>query len=151
MNIQLVRTNSDNIDFQQLIVCLDKFLTERDKEAHAHCIEYNQLDKIRHVVVVYSDGVAVGCGAIKEYKPEISEIKRMFVDDSARSRGIATKILTELEAWAIELGYTQSILETGKKLPEAVALYEKHGYRRIPNYDQYACMESSVCYTKCLV
>lgn len=151
MSIQLIRTNSDNVDFQQLILRLDKFLTERDKEGHAHCIEYNQLDKIRHVVVAYSDEIPVGCGAIKEYKPEISEIKRMFVDDSARSQGIATKILTELEAWAIELGYTQSILETGNKLPEAIALYEKHGYRGIPNYDQYVCIESSVCYTKYLV
>lgn len=148
MNIRLIRTNSDNVDFQQLILRLDKFLTERDKEAHTHCIEYNKLDKIRHVVLVYSNGVAVGCGAIKEYKPEISEIKRMFVDDPVRGQGLATRILLELESWSVELGFVQSILETGRKLPEAMALYEKNGYLRIPNYDQYACIESSVCYTK---
>ncbi len=151
MNIQLIRTNSDCIDFQQLIVRLDKFLTDRDKAGHDYCTPYNRLDKIRHVVVAYSDALPVGCGAIRVYQPNIIEVKRMFVDDFARSRGIATKILTELEAWAKELGYTQSILETGIRLPEAKAMYEKNGYHRIPNYDQYACIESSVCYAKELV
>ncbi len=146
--MNILRTNSENLDFRKLISELDKLLTDRDKEAHSHCIQYNQLDKIGHVVVVYCEDVAVGCGAMKEYESQTIEFKRMFVNKSYRNQGIATSILLELEKWAKELGYSKVILETGYKLPEAMALYEKNSYKVIPNYDQYAHMESSVCYAK---
>jgi len=47
-----------------------------------------------------------------------------------------------------ELGYEKCILETGKKQPEAIALYKKNGYKLIPNYGQYAEVENSVCFEK---
>ena len=57
-------------------------------------------------------------------------------------------ILTELEAWAAELSYSKCILETGKRQPEAIALYLKQGYVNIPNYGQYAGVDNSVCFEK---
>lgn len=94
---------------------------------------------------------AVGCGAFKEFNDETVEIKRMFVPDEQRGKGIASKVLKELEAWALELGYTTCILETGKRQPEAIALYKKNGYELIPNYGQYAGVENSVCFQKVLL
>jgi putative acetyltransferase len=59
-------------------------------------------------------------------------------------------VLAELEAWAAELGYPKCVLETGKRQPEAIALYEKQGYQRISNYGQYIGVENSVCFEKVL-
>jgi len=53
-----------------------------------------------------------------------------------------------LERWAAELSYEKCILETGKKQPEAIALYKKNGYKLIPNYGQYAEIENSLCFEK---
>ena len=74
----------------------------------------------------------------------------MFVLPEYRGRGIASAVLSELEAWARELGYTRCILETGKKQPEAIRLYQKSGYTIIPNYGPYEQVENSVCMEKAL-
>ena len=76
------------------------------------------------------------------------EVKRMFVSPEGRNKGIGTLILSELESWASELSYTKCILETGKKQPEAIRLYDKNGYTLIPNYGQYAGIANSVCFEK---
>lgn len=128
------RTNSENEDFRKLVLELKNHLTNADEEAHAECIPYNSLESIRHVIVTYNDKIAVGCGAIRELEQDTVEIKRMFVSENAREKGIGTKILTELETWARELGYKKSILETGYMLPKAISLYKKSGYVQIPNY-----------------
>ena len=75
----------------------------------------------------------------------------MFTIDSHRGKGIGTQVLNELEKWVQELGYAKCILETGKRLPDAVRLYQKSGYRQIPNYGQYIQMENSICFEKRLV
>jgi GNAT superfamily N-acetyltransferase len=100
------------------------------------------------VLVAYDEGLATGCGAIKEYSPGIMEVKRMFTLPSQRGKGIASRILSELEKWAAELRYQKCILETGKKQKEAIALYLKNGYTVIPNYGQYAGVENSICFEK---
>ena len=65
-----------------------------------------------------------------------------------RGKGIASRILNELENWASELRYDKCILETGKRQPEAISLYQRNGYKLIPNYGQYAGVENSVCFEK---
>lgn len=72
----------------------------------------------------------------------------MYVPPDNRSRGIATKVLLELESWAREMAFTRCVLETGLKQPEAIHLYEKNGYERIPNYGQYIDVGNSVCFGK---
>jgi len=76
------------------------------------------------------------------------EIKRMYVLPQSRRKGIASRIITELEHWAVELSCTTCILETGKKQPEAIELYKKNGYVVMPNYGQYAGVENSLCFRK---
>ncbi len=58
---------------------LDEDLQIRDGDEHSFYAQFNKVDKIRHVVVAYENGEAVGCGAIKEYAKGTAEIKRMFV------------------------------------------------------------------------
>jgi len=149
--VRITRTNSDNHDFAELVKLLDADLALRDGEDHSFYAQFNKIDKIRHVVLAYENGKPVGCGAIKEYDANTMEVKRMFVPPEGRKKGIATRILAELELWARELSYTRCVLETGKRQPEAIGLYRKHGYKLIPNYGQYAEMENSVCFEKDLI
>lgn len=147
----LVRTDSDNTDFQKLVVLLDDDLQIRDGAEHLFYTQFNKIDKIRHVIVAYENGAAVGCSALKEYSQSVAEIKRMFVKSERRGRGVAKSILCELESWAGELGFTECILETGFNQPEAIGLYQKCGYEIIPNYGQYEGVENSVCMKKIIV
>jgi len=146
--INILRTNSENIDFVEMVSRLDKLLTDLDGRDHDFYNQYNKIDKIKHVVVAYHDELPVACGAIKEFDTETMEVKRMFTADSYRGKGFATKVLTELENWALELGYSKCILETGLRLPDAVRLYQRNGYLQILNYGQYVEMENSVCFEK---
>jgi len=146
--IKLIRTDSDNADFIGLVKYLDADLAERDGDEHAYYDQFNKINEIRHVVVAYENEKPTGCGAIKEFAPGIMEIKRMYTSPEARGKGIATKVLIELETWATELSGEACILETGKRQPEAIGLYKKNGYKIIPNYGQYAEMQNSVCFEK---
>ena len=146
--IDLLRTDSDNPHFIELVKWLDADLAEKDGEDHAFYNQFNKIDKIKHVVVAYEAGIPVACGAIKEYVPGSMEVKRMYTHPPGRGKGMATTVLNELEAWAAELGNEKTVLETGKRQPDAIALYQKNGYRQIPNYGQYAAMENSVCFEK---
>jgi putative acetyltransferase len=146
--INVVRTDSDNQDFIHLVKHLDADLAERDGDDHSFYAQFNKINKIKYAVVAYENSKPVGCGAIKEYTPNTMEIKRMYTLPESRGKGIASKVLTELETWAAELSYEKCILETGKKQPEAIALYKKNGYKPIPNYGQYAGIKNSVCFEK---
>jgi putative acetyltransferase len=147
---RLKRTNSDDIDFINLVALLDQDLKIRDGEDHAFYNQYNKTDKIKHVIVYYENDIAVGCGAFREKENDTVEIKRMYVKPEYRKRGIAAAVLKELELWAAETGYTYTILETGKKQPEAISLYQKLDYTIIPNYPPYEEMDNSVCMKKTL-
>lgn len=127
---------------------LDDELRIRDGADHPFYAQFNKLDAIRHVVVAYTDNVAVGCGAFRQYSVDTAEIKRMFVRPVFRGQGIALLILSNLESWASEQDYTQCVLETGYNQPEAIALYNKAGYHQIPNYGPYAGVANSICFRK---
>ena len=99
-------------------------------------------------VICYSNHIPIGCGAFKLYEKGKAEIKRMFVKLEFRGKGIGFVILRELESWASEFNFSECILETGKKQPEAIALYQKAGYKLMQNYGQYANIENSVCMSK---
>jgi GNAT superfamily N-acetyltransferase len=148
--IKIIRTQADNNDFKALVKLLDADLAIRDGEEHDFYAPFNTIEKIRYAVVAYENEIPIGCGAIKEYRPDTMEIKRMFVLPEYRKKGIATKILVELECWAHELSYAKCMLETGKKQPEAIELYKRNGYALIPNYGQYANVENSICFEKYL-
>ncbi|MDF1672747.1 MAG: GNAT family N-acetyltransferase [Vicingaceae bacterium] len=144
------RTTSDNCDFIDLVKQLDAYLKVVDGADHDFYNQYNGLEALQNVVVIYLNDIAVGCGAFKPYNSNTVEIKRMYSNPSYRNQGIATKVLQGLENWATELNYNSCILETGKRQVEAVAFYQKCGYNVIPNYGQYTEMENSICFEKML-
>lgn len=149
--LEIVRTHAKDSDFKELVAELDALLAVRDGEDHSFYHQFNGLEEISHVIVAYLNEVPVACGAIKPFDGQRAEIKRMFTSPKYRKQGIASDVLLALEEWAIELSFKKCILETGTKLPEAVALYSKSGYYRIANYDQYEGVETSVCFEKNVV
>jgi DNA-binding MarR family transcriptional regulator/ribosomal protein S18 acetylase RimI-like enzyme len=86
-------------------------------------------------VVASSDGLPVGCGGIQQLSATTGEIKRMWVDPAWRGAGLGSRLLRHLEAVALELGYQTVRLDTNGTLSDAIALYERAGYRRIARYN----------------
>lgn len=146
--ITLKRTDSNNADFQDLVLELDRYLAITDGDEHAFYAQYNKSDGLKYVVVAYDGETPLGCGAIKHYADNVMEVKRMYVAPSARGQGIASSVLQELEDWTIQLAYKTCLLETGVKQLEAIRLYQKNGYSIIPNYGQYQDVSNSVCFEK---
>jgi GNAT superfamily N-acetyltransferase len=146
--ITIIRTNSENKDFLHLVKYLDAELAQLDGDEHAFYAQLNKTHNLNHVIVAYENDKPVACGALREYSPTTMEVKRMYTLPGNRGKGIATKILKELENWAAELSYQKCILETGKRQPDAIWLYQKNGYKIIPSYGKYLVMENSVCFEK---
>lgn len=145
--MKLIRTNSENQDFIQLVKMLDEYLAYTDGEDHAFYDQFNKIDMLKHCVVLYEEENPVGCGAIKPYDHDSAELKRMFVIPEFRGKGYASQILSELENWAKELGFESVILETGIKQLEAIKLYGKT-YELTENYGQYEGVKNSLCFKK---
>lgn len=146
--ITIKRTNSDDPNFQELVKLLDLELQERDGEEHLFYATLNKTNTLNYVVVAYDQDEAIGCGALRNYSNDTMEVKRMFVPLNKRGQGIASTVLAALETWSRELGIKKCVLETGKKQPEAIALYKKNHYNIIPNFGKYEGVENSVCFEK---
>ncbi|HUK75534.1 MAG TPA: GNAT family N-acetyltransferase [Nitrososphaerales archaeon] len=93
-------------------------------------------------------GNPVACGAIRPLEKDVAELKRVFVKVGFRGRGYSKAIVNDLERQARERGYRVVRLETGVRQPEAISLYERLGYHRIPNYGEYRDSGLSVCFEK---
>jgi GNAT superfamily N-acetyltransferase len=142
------KTTFENTDFQQLVKFLDSNLSETDGEEHGFYHQFNGIEGLKHVIVCYKNNIAIGCGVIKPFNKETVEVKRMYVRPEHQGKGIGSKILKELEIWASILNYTATILETGVRQPDAIALYKKNGYSITDNYGQYIGVKNSVCFKK---
>lgn len=147
-DLTLIRCNSNNIDFRFLTGLLDSDLDSRYGELQKQYNKHNQIEFIDTVILASINCTVVGCGCFKRFDEQTAEIKRMFVKKEYRGQGIARTILAELEKWATENGFNRTILETGIKQHEAIGLYIKNGYYKIPNYGQYAGNANSVCLKK---
>ena len=145
--IAIIRTNSDNQEFKELVKLLNSDLAQRDGENHP-LSQFNTIENIKSVVVVIVNQEAIGCGAMTEYNMETMEIKRMYVSCEHRGKGIGTIILSELENWAKELRSSRCLLFTGSNQPEANRLYESSGYRQIPTYGKLKGIADSICFAK---
>lgn len=150
---KIIRTTSTHKDFINLVRALDSEIAIYNGEDNEFYSQFNTIDSLKHTVVAYNDSLPIACGAYKPIQLEFSEkrsveIKRMYVLPEFRGKGAAGLLLSEIESWASELNYDSCILETGKFLKRAVALYTKSGYSVIPNYGQYKDMPESICFEK---
>jgi GNAT superfamily N-acetyltransferase len=145
---ELTRTTPDDPDFLALTAALDAELRAQYGEAQDTYAPLNRLATGSAVVIAREGERAVGCGAFRAHDASRAEVKRMFVAPERRGHAIARAVLGELEAWAVERGITELVLETGTEQHAAMVLYERCGYARVPNFGPYAGMPLSVCFAK---
>jgi DNA-binding MarR family transcriptional regulator/GNAT superfamily N-acetyltransferase len=86
-------------------------------------------------VVAYLNEEAIGCGAVKHRPGGPSDIKRMWMAESARGLGLGRRLLVTLERLARDNGATVAQLETNNALTEAIALYRSAGYEEVPAFN----------------
>lgn len=146
--VQFIRCSSDHKDFHYLITRLDHELWNEMMEDQATYDQFNKVPGIDTALLAYEGDKPIACGCFKKHNDHSVEIKRMYTLPEYRGKAIAAGVLSELEKWALELGYHFAVLETGKKLLAAQQLYRKSGYIITENYDQYVGMEESVCMKK---
>lgn len=102
-------------------------------------------------VAVASGGFRVrSSGADPVVRDGDAEIKRMYVADAHRGRGYGRAVLAELERAAAAIGCRRTILETGTRQPEAIALYRSVGYTPIPPFGIYREHSNCRCFAKSL-
>ncbi|RXM37874.1 GNAT family N-acetyltransferase [Chryseobacterium sp. CH21] len=146
--MNILRTDSSNTDFQNLVKSLDATLSEHNGENDDFFAQFNTIDTIKNCLVAYINDIPAACGAFKPFSEDTVEIKRMFTNPEFRKKGLGSAIVKELENWAGELNFKKAVLETSKDLKSAISVYERNGFYRIPNYGQYIGVEQSVCYEK---
>jgi putative acetyltransferase len=98
--------------------------------------------------VLRTDGMPAGCGGILFVDGEYGEIKRMYVRPELRGLGLGRRILEHLTRHAMSRGITLLRLETGIHQQEAIALYERQGFHRIPPFGPYTDDPLTLCYEK---
>jgi GNAT superfamily N-acetyltransferase len=151
--LDVKRAELSSGDVLELIAELDAELIEiYPEEGATHFrLESDEVSETRGAFLVASlGGTAVGCGAVRLIDSETAEIKRMYTSAKMRGRGIARRILDELEAHARKLGAKRIVLETGERQPYALALYGRAGFVRIPLFGEYIGSPLSVCMGKTL-
>jgi DNA-binding MarR family transcriptional regulator/GNAT superfamily N-acetyltransferase len=77
----------------------------------------------------------IGSGALKFHGKAPAELKRMWVDESARGLGVGRRLLEELERHAAANGARTLRLETNKSLVEAISLYRSAGYLEVAPFN----------------
>ena len=111
------------------------------------------------VIALDAEGRAVGHAALRDLGEVLSaspyagslEVKRVYVAPEARGTGLSRALMAELERIAAVAGVGRLILQTGDRQPEAVGLYERIGYTRIPIYPPYLAIAFSNCFEKNVV
>ncbi|MDB4943723.1 MAG: putative acyltransferase [Labilithrix sp.] len=99
------------------------------------------------LLVDVEGGELVACAALKRWDDgATAEVKRMYTAPAERGKGRAARLLEALVTEGRRLGYARIVLETGDLLKEAIALYERAGFVRIPNYGFYEGIEQSYCF-----
>nr|WP_218885532.1 GNAT family N-acetyltransferase [Kineococcus aurantiacus] len=92
------------------------------------------------LLLLLEDGAAVAGGAYRRHSPGTAELKRIWTHPAHRRRGLARRVLQELEQRAVAAGYSRLHLTTGPRQPEAKHLYLTTGYR--PLFDVAADPET---------
>lgn len=149
-NYTFVKTDGTNKDFVSMCAKLDQYLDELvgGNKQRSQYEQYNTVDKIQDVIVIYKDGIPIGSGAYRYYDDETAELKRIYVDKPYRGIGLGKELVLSLEADARMKGFRYGILETGELLETATHLYQSIGYKVIPNYGPYVDMPESLCMQK---
>lgn len=117
------------------------------KSRHGYSVEKLIQQEVAFFVA-YLDGQPVGCGGVQLFGEEYAELKRMYVRPQFRGQGVGKQLLAHLQALAYKRGLRVLRLETGVFQTEAIGLYQRFGFRRIPPFSPYFEDPVSLCMEK---
>lgn len=150
--MEILITDANNLDFINLTKELDQSLhtigfdqSEQDKNKYA---SFNELSTITKAFVLYDNKSPIGCAAFKENDQATAEVKRVFVNENYRGKGLAKLLLIELEKQAKQNDFSRLILETSQNNTVAIKFYSSIGYSKIDNFPPYIHMSDSFCMGK---
>jgi len=149
--LTICRDRLDSAIARELILALNSELDARYPEEGANHFRLDPAevaDGHGGFFVARLGEIAAGCGAVRLVDAGAAEIKRMYVPPALRGRGIATRLLAQLESEARRLGAARLVLETGERQFESVALYRRAGFVEIPRYGEYMNSPLSLCMGK---
>jgi putative acetyltransferase len=138
ITVELAPAATDEV--RALIGALDQILAAEYTPEQRHGLALDQIFKpdIRFFLAL-SDGIAVGCGGVA-FIADFAEVKRMYVREAARGRGVAQALLVRIEAEARAAGFALLKLETGVRQIAALRFYERSGFQRCAAFGAYATM-----------
>lgn len=139
----------DTPDARALIAELDAVLAPLYPSTSRHGYSVDKLINQGVIFfVVRHDDIPAGCGGVQFFDDEYAELKRMYVRPQFRGLGLAKKLLSHLQDYARAQGIPLLRLETGIHQTQAIALYERFGFQRIPPFGNYFEDPLSRCYEK---
>ncbi|HKR98294.1 MAG TPA: helix-turn-helix domain-containing GNAT family N-acetyltransferase [Candidatus Dormibacteraeota bacterium] len=138
--VEIRKTDPNHPDARQ---CVRAYFAELDRRSDSDLSSDDTLptqpDELRppagQFLVAYLHGEPVGCGGVKHHADGVSELKRIWVSESARGLGLGRRILGELESLAGDHGAKRIRLDTNRNLVEAIAMYRSAGYCEIPAFN----------------
>lgn len=115
---------------------------------HGLSVERLRAENVPFFVLRADDGSPAGCVGVKLCGSEYAEVKRMYVRPQFRGHGFAKALLEHIELYTCAHGINCLRLETGVYQTEAIGLYERLGFQRIPPFGTYTADPLSLCYEK---
>jgi len=148
-NISILQERPDTADASELVAELDAYLIPQYPQASHHGLRVEQLIEAKvDFFVARCDSAAAGCIGIQFFGDDYAELKRLYVRPQYRRNGLGELLLGHLEEHSRTQGIRILRLETGILQREAIGLYEKSGYRRIPPFGSYREDPLSIFYEK---
>ncbi|MCS5495805.1 GNAT family N-acetyltransferase [Cnuibacter physcomitrellae] len=139
MTLRLERRRYDDADALPLIEAVQAEYTRMYGQPDGAPLDPEQLaPPAGDFVIAYLDGAPVAMGGWRTLPDGRAELKRMFVLESARGRGISARVLTHLEAAARAAGIAEMVLETTTLHVPALGLYRSRGYDDVPAFGYYS-------------
>ena len=138
ISVELVSSATD--DVRALVGELDQILSAEYPPEQRHGLALDAIFRPNiRFFLARMDGVAIGCGGVGWFS-DFAEVKRMYVRDVARGRGVAQALLARIERETLEAGFALLRLETGVRQTAALRFYRRAGFRDCAAFGAYATM-----------
>ena len=146
--MESIITNEKDERFIELTKELDNEYFQRLGDVVKKYEQYNDLNDPHIVILALNWGKPIACASFRLFDKDTIEIKRVYVKKRYRRKGIAYKLVKQLEKLAIEKNFKYSVIETSSDNEAAINLYKKLDYEIIDNFGQFEGDDLCICMRK---
>ena len=143
MNIVSMKISDESV--LKLFSEHDDYMIDFLGEDQVYYTRYNESEDIEKVWVVFSDNLPVGCIAYRRKADGTGEVKRLYIKEENRGKGISKELLKMMEYHAKEQGCHTLFLDTRITLEPAVSLYRSYGFHIVFQQGLYIQMKKEIC------